>query len=162
MALEEVMKKAALVLGVLLFVSGGPLHAQQQQQLTDPALDKLAEEFAVAFNAKDAAKISAFYTDDAVVMPPGQPVVIGRENIEAYYERGFEDDIADFRIKPVESKISGDQAFEAGMSRLTQRSTASLASANPPVTSTGKYLVVFKRVNGTWKIAYDIFNTDTN
>jgi uncharacterized protein (TIGR02246 family) len=153
------MKRLIVSCFVLALVVAGSRAARAQQH-TDPVLDKLAAEFSDAFNAKDAQRITSFYADDAVIMPPNQPVVIGREDILAYYEHGFADDISDFRIKPVESAISGDQAFEAGMSRLTQRSTASLLSDNPPKAETGKYLVVFKRVNGSWKIAFDIFNLD--
>ena len=50
------MKKlAAGVVGVIVVASvvGG-------QGKTDPTLDKLAKEFADAFNAKDAAKVAAF------------------------------------------------------------------------------------------------------
>ena len=45
------------------------------QGKTDPTLDKLAQEFAAAFNAKDAAKVASFYTEDAVLMPPNRPMV---------------------------------------------------------------------------------------
>jgi len=120
------------------------------QQRTDPALDKLADAFAEAFNAKDAARVAAFYAEDAIVMPPDQPMVRGRQNIEAYYARGFRQDISNFRLAPMESAIAGAHAFEAGASSLTERRG----------TTSGKYVVIYTRVDGQWKIAYDIFNND--
>src|SRR5438105_356630 len=98
------MKPVAVFLGVALIaiagVSGG-------QQTTDPVLNTLADAFADAFNAKDSAKVASFYTEDAVVMPPEQPMVKGRRNIEAYYGRGFRQEISGFRLFPIESAAAG-------------------------------------------------------
>jgi ketosteroid isomerase-like protein len=129
------------------------------QQKTDPALDKLAAAFAEAFNAKDAARVASFYADDAIVMPPDQAMVRGRRNVEAYYARGFRQDISNFRLLPIESAITGAHGFEAGTSTLTERKASSTRGPDV-ITTDGKYVVIYKRVNGQWKIAYDIFNND--
>ena len=126
------------------------LAGSSAQQKTDPALDRLADAFADAFNAKDAARVASFYAEDAIVMAPDQPMVRGRRDIEAYYARGFRQDISNFRLSPMESAIAGTHAFEAGASTLTERRG----------TTSGKYVVIYTRVDGQWKIAYDIFNND--
>jgi len=151
------MKTAVVMVGVALLVMVNLIDGQQK---TDPALDKLAVDFAAAFNAKDATKLAAFYADDGVVMPPDEPMVKGRPNIEVYYARGFVDqDVSQFTLMPMESAVAGGQAFEAGTSSLTHGRGSSLFRAGA-VTENGKYLVVYKRVGREWKIAYDIFNTD--
>ena len=53
-----------------------------------------------------------------------------------------------------------EHAYETGTSRLTYRAGSSLLSGPGPKSETGKYVVIFKRVKGEWKIAYDIFNND--
>jgi len=126
---------------------------------TDPALDKLAAAFAEAFNAKDAARVASFYADDAIVMPPDQ-TMIRRRHVEAYYVRGFRQDVSNFRLAPMESRIAGSHAFEAGTSTLTERKGVSPLGEPALVTTGGKYVVIYRRVNGQWKIAYDIFNND--
>lgn len=151
------MKTIAVIAGVALLAGVGLVRGQQP---TDPALNRLATEFAAAFNAKDAKRITTFYTDDGVIMPPDQGMVRGRRDIEAYYARGFQQDVSDFRLIPMESVISGEQAYEAGTSRLTHRRGLTSRAAVGAATQTGKYLVVYKRVGGAWKIAYDIFNND--
>jgi uncharacterized protein (TIGR02246 family) len=123
----------------------------QGQGKTDPALKEMAADWAAAFNAKDAAKIASFYTDDAVVMPPNQPMVKGRANIEAHFKGEIQQGATNFQLKPVESAISGSQAFEVGTSTMTLPGG---------LTDRGKYLVVLKRVGNDWKIAYDIYNSD--
>ena len=120
------------------------------QPKTDPALDRLANTFAAAFNAKDATRVASFYAEDAIVMAPDQPMVRGRSDIEAYYARGFRSEISGFHVAPMESAIIGAHAFEVGTSTLTEQRGA----------SDGKYIVIYRRVRGEWKIAYDIFNND--
>lgn len=143
------MRKLAIAVTVAaaLVVTG----IVQGQGKTDPALSKLAADWAAAFNAKDAAKIASLYADDAVVMPPNQPMVKGRANIEAHFKGEIQQGATNFQLNPVESAISGSQAFEAGTSTLT------LPGGQ---TDSGKYLVVLKRVGNDWKIAYDIYNSD--
>jgi uncharacterized protein (TIGR02246 family) len=124
----------------------------QSQGKTDPALNKLAAEWAAAFNARDASKIALLYADDAVVMPPNKPMVKGRANIETHFKGEIEQGPTNFQLNPFESAISGSQAFEAGTTTVT------LPGGE---TDRGKYLVVLKRVGNDWKIAYDIYNGDT-
>ncbi len=151
------MKSVAVFLGVTLIAVAA---AGGGQQTTDPVLDKLAGAFADAFNAKDAPRVASFYAEDAIVMPPKQPMVRGRRNIESYYARGFQQDVSSFRLFPMESAINGAHAFEAGTSSLTARRSASSRVGPDPNTTSGKYVVIYKRVNDEWKIAYDIFNDD--
>jgi ketosteroid isomerase-like protein len=117
----------------------------------DATLNQIAEEFAAAFTARDAAKIASFYADDAIVMPPSQPMVRGRENIEAYFRNGFAQGGGTLRLQPMESSILGSRGFEVGTSSLVMGPTAE---------SAGKYVVIYERVGNDWKISYDIFNND--
>lgn len=136
------------------------------QGKTDPALEKLATEFMSAFNDKDAAKVASFYTEDAVLMPPNQPMVKGRSNIEAHWKAAFQQGLTNLQLRPIESSISGAQAFEAGTATVTLKSGGSsmmltgVGGSGAAVTDTAKYVVVFKRTGGSWKMAYDIFNSD--
>ena len=136
------------VLVATLVLAGSLVGGQGK---TDPALDKLAKEWAAAFNAKDAAKVAAFYAEDAVLMPPNGPMVKGRANIEAQWKRVLAEGVTNMQLRPMESSISGNHAFEAGTSTLTVK-------GGEPVN--GKYVVVYKRVGGDWKLDYDIFNED--
>ena len=47
---------------------------------------------------------------------------------------------------------SGDMATEAG--------TWTFSAATPPLNDTGKYLVHWHKVNGSWKMVDDIWNSD--
>lgn len=123
----------------------------QGQSKTDPILNKMAAEWAAAYNAKDAATLAGFYTEDAVFMPQDQPMAKGRAAIEAQFTREFQQGFTNLQLTPMESAISGSQAFEAGTATIRVPGGG---------TEHNKYLVVFKQVGGAWKIAYDINNAD--
>lgn len=146
------MRKTMLV-GMLLLLAGRPALGQTK---TDPKLDELAAAFAAAFNEKNAAKVAAFYTDDAVVMPPNMPIVKGRRDIEAYYNKGFSQGGGTIKLRPTESVVAGTLAFETGASALTIGNPGDGGGR----TETGKYIVIYRREKNEWKIAYDIFNND--
>jgi uncharacterized protein (TIGR02246 family) len=137
----------ALAAAAVLVVTG----IVQGQGKTDPVLNKMATEWASAYNAKDAAKLAGFYTEDAVYMPPNEPMVKGRAAIEAHFKRELQQGSTNLQLMPMASAISGSQAFEAGTATVTVPGGR---------TENGKYLVVFKQVGGAWKIAYDINNAD--
>jgi uncharacterized protein (TIGR02246 family) len=123
----------------------------QGQGKTEPVLDKITADYAAAYNAKDAAKVAALYAEDALVMPPNEPMVKGRANIQARLQRELKENVT-LQLTPTESTISGSQAFEAGTA------TVKLPDGR---TEKEKYLVVYKRVGSEWKIAFDIWNSDT-
>jgi uncharacterized protein (TIGR02246 family) len=123
----------------------------QGQSKTDPLLTKMAAEWAATYNAKDAPKLAGFYAENAVYMPPNQPMAKGRAAIEGHFKQEFQQGFTNLKLTPVESAISGSQAYEAGTATIT---------APGGHTENGKYLVVFEQVGGAWKIIYDINNTD--
>lgn len=109
-----------------------------------------------AFNAKDAAKVASFYADAATVMPPNAPAIHGRQDIEAFFKGGIDGGITNFQLTPAESAAGGSQAFEAGSYSMT----ISAPNGAPALTDRGKYVMILRRTGGTWKIVYDIFNSD--
>ena len=140
------MTRGLVVAACVLLASAGG----SSQPKTDPALTKVAEAFTAAFNAKDAAKVAALYTEDATFMPPNEPMVSGRANIQAWFQKGMDDGFSDLRLMPTESSTRTGLGFEAGTYTIAFKGG----------TDKGKYVEVFKQVGGQWRIAYDIFNSD--
>jgi uncharacterized protein (TIGR02246 family) len=124
-------------------------------QATDPALVKRSGEMTTAFNARDAAKIGVLYTDDAVLMPPNMPLVKGRAAIEAWFKAGFDQGFSNLRLSPFRTDVSGDLAYVAGTYVIAAKSPAGAASEDR-----GKYVEVWKRSAGQWRMVTDIFNSD--
>lgn len=106
--------------------------------------------------AKDAAAIAQLYIEDGAVMPPNAPIGKGRAAIEQTWAGllaipGFE-----LQILPEEITVSdaGDMALDRGTYQLT------IAPSGKTINDTGKYVVVWRKVDGEWKAAADIFNSD--
>jgi uncharacterized protein (TIGR02246 family) len=106
--------------------------------------------------AKDAPSISELYTDDGAVMPPNGPIGKGRAAIQQTWASLLNTPGFDLTFAPEQIIVSqsGDMALDRGTYRLT------VAPAGKRQHDTGKYVVVWRKVGGTWKAAADIFNSD--
>ncbi|HXE89349.1 MAG TPA: SgcJ/EcaC family oxidoreductase [Terriglobales bacterium] len=108
--------------------------------------------------AKDAERFVTFYAPDASVFPPNAPLVTGKGNILAFWKEFFTSPgfAAGFTTTHIEVARSGDLAFETGTYTLTLND-----AQGKPVTTDGKYVVVWKKQpDGKWKARADIFNSD--
>ena len=123
-------------------------------QSTDPTLAKRSAEMQTAFNAKDPAKVGALYTEDAVLMPPNTALVKGRAAIEAWFKGGFDEGFSNLRLTPFRSDVSGDLAYVAGTYTISGKTPGGSFDDR------GKYVEIWKRSGGQWRIATDIFNSD--
>ena len=155
--MRAVLGGCLVVLGVVALVSA--------QAKTAPPIDKFDAEFMAAFNAKDAAKVASFYTEDAVFMPPNKPIARGRSAIEAHFKQAFTTQgVSSLKMTPIESRISANDAFEAGTAIVTISRGTSLTltgvGGNGSQTQNEKFVTILRKVGGQWKIAYDIFNSD--
>ncbi len=109
--------------------------------------------FMAAIAAGDGAAAAANYTEDAVVMPPGMPSVEGREAIGQFWQGGISAGIARVELAP------GDVTATSA-DTIIERSTARVFNAAGDVIDEGKYVVVWRRVDGQWFMSWDIWNGD--
>ena len=127
------------------------LATQAAAQSPAPQLLELSKQYQAALKARDAAKVAALYAADAVLMPPDAPAVKGRSAIQQDQARSFkESPEAELTITPVSSETSGDLGYIQGEFVFKDRN----------LHMKGKYVEVWKRVNGEWKILYDIYNSN--
>lgn len=140
-------------------------QAAERRASDVPAVDAAADEQAIRatvdrwgqlVKAKDAASISQLYTEDGAVMPPNAPIGKGHAAIEKTWASMLQTPGFDLAIMPQEITVSqaGDMALDRGTYRL------SVAPAGKAQQDTGKYVVVWRKVDGNWKAAADIFNSD--
>ena len=145
----------AVILAAMLMMSG-MAGAQGSSSKVDPNISKISSAYEAAANAEDLAKLSALYTADAVEMPPNAPAIRGRSAIEAYYKKEFADGDGKASIKPTESAISGNIAYEVGTYSQTMK-----MKTGQTMSDVGKYIVLMKQgPDKQWKIAYLIYNGD--
>jgi uncharacterized protein (TIGR02246 family) len=131
--------------------SAGPAFDAADQDRIKTVIQQLTE----AFNAKDAKKAAALYTPEAVVMPPNKTLMRGRNFVEQYYTSRFGEGASNLELQPSEIKGSGTLAVAMGDYRLM------LAPASGPQRrDRGKFVWIFRELNGTWMIDGIIFSSD--
>jgi ketosteroid isomerase-like protein len=103
--------------------------------------------------------VLAYYLEDAIELPPSEPMVRGKEAIleraTTLMQSGIR--VKSMRFTPTDVRATNDVAYEIG----TIMCSGSLGDGKPDVDYTGKYIVVWRmQIDGSWKIAADIWNAD--
>jgi uncharacterized protein (TIGR02246 family) len=107
--------------------------------------------FVAAYNRGDAPGLAALYTRDGQIMPPNSDVVKGPRALEALFRSFWEAGDTVMKLETVEAEGFGDTAYEVGRYMLSGKAGK--------VTDQGKYIVVWRKEDGQWKLYRDIFNT---
>ena len=126
--------------------------AAEREQL----LRRDAEWASAAVDGKDVEKIVSHWTDDAVVIPPGQPVAEGKAAIRAFSEASLK--TPGFKIRWKSEKV----AFSPDGKMATMQATNEMTMTGPdgkPVILKGRGATVGRvESDGQWRCAIDIWN----
>lgn len=114
------------------------------------ALAAIADGWETAYNDKNADGVAALYADDAIVMPPDTPAVAGKAAIKGYFDDDIGNHWAKLSVKAEASEVSGDWGWRSG----------TWSAVDSPGVS-GKYIEVWHRSAGAWKLHRDIWNADS-
>jgi ketosteroid isomerase-like protein len=107
-----------------------------------------------AFNVQEAL---AFWAEDAISQGAGAPQIQGKDAIGELYRQYFESGmLKEFSgtTSHLEVSAAGDLAYEYGVNRFV------LAGPEGDLLDMGKYLVVWKKIEGEWFIAALAFTSD--
>jgi uncharacterized protein (TIGR02246 family) len=139
------MRKLALLTTIFVVLSA-PTHAQD-----NAAVQKLADQFAEAFNKNAASGVGDLYADDAVLVPPQADIRMGRRDIQAFWIQQAKR-AEDLSITVLDVKPLGPEAARAVVrSELTTKGPQ-------PQSLTGRNVVVLQKVGPDWKLATHIWN----
>ena len=115
------------------------------------AVEAGGRDFSGAIARGDAAAVAATYTATAQVFPPNQDVVTGRAAIQQFFQGLIRAGVKGIPLTTREVEAQGDTAFEVG-------SYTVMGDGNRQLDA-GKYVVVWKREDGKWKLHRDIWNS---
>jgi len=111
------------------------------------AVNRMFEE---AAGKGDLEGLASLYTKDAVALPPDGPFVRGRDNIKQMWASIAQQiGLKSVKLETVDLEVAGEMAHEVGEAHLT------LGSGTAVV----KYVVVWKKADGQWRLHRDIWNT---
>lgn len=159
------MKKSILVMALLTSAS---IWMSCNDQTPAPATMEPAPSFDLAGARKvvdsmnmtfgalaakgDSAGIAALYTSDAKVMAPNGPAVQGTTGITADFGAMLRSGIGKAELKTVD--LWGNEEL------LSEEGTYALSTKDGKEIDKGKYIVLWKKEGGNWKLFRDIFNSD--
>ena len=105
----------------------------------------------------DVTAAASYYAENAVILVSNMPMVKGRADIEktmrGWMESGMK--MKEFTTTTISVEGAGDFAIQLG------RYFQTFEMGGKVIADTGKFVTVWrKQVDGSWKMAYDIWNTD--
>ena len=120
------------------------------------AIKRLAAKWRAGWLAGDADTLLSLYADEPVLMPQGQPAIVGKDAIRPLYHTVLREVAIKSRGKLMEIEVSGDWGYFWSTYALT----ATPKAGGKPIRSKGKSLFIVKQERGTWKIARLMDNSD--
>ena len=145
-----------LILGLALTACSDSKESMQAEvSASQVELGQMNRDFAAALNAKDAKAAAALYTEDAVLIPPGEAIVRGREAIEEYWRGAIESGgVRDVSVETMDALSSGTLGYETGRFVLTVDGPDGEA-----VIDRGRYIELLRREpDGRWLSTHGIWN----
>ena len=117
---------------------------------------ELWNEYAAAANAGDLEHWMSLWTDEGIQMAPDAPRRVGKEQIRAGMQPGFDLFImSDMVINTEEVQILGDKAYSHG----TYTFDMTPKEGGETTSLSGKFLdILEKQADGSWKMAIDCHN----
>ena len=142
-----------------LFLLVGPLLSAPvlcaQTAATDSAtIHQLGLQFSAAYMRGDAAALADLYTADAVLFPERSEWITGRAAIRRYWTLSPGRRITRHALTPTRIIVDGEHAYDYG--------TFEIAGERDGIAwgpSHGKYVVVWRREKGGWRMQLDIWNS---
>jgi len=131
-----------------------------------PAVNRTAEEnelraadvaWSEAAGKKDVDAVAGFMTDDGATLPPNEPAAKGRNAVKKGWANllGLKDVSVKWEPTQVQVANSGEIGYTNG--------TYDLSFTDPKgakVNDKGKYVEIWKKVDGKWKCYLDMYSSD--
>jgi ketosteroid isomerase-like protein len=145
---------------ILLLVSTSAALAQTDTKNLDAirALRTADAAWLKTYEAKDVDKAVAFCDEQGSLLWPNAPRATGKSAIakataDAFAIPGFD---LEWRPDQIAVARSGELGYTSGTYTWSYKD-----SSGKPVSDKGKYLTVWKKqADGSWKVLFDMFNTD--
>ena len=114
-------------------------------------IQKLESMWSQKFAEKDIDWIVALHKADAEQFPPNAPPVVGSDALRTAWQEMMDTEGLGLKWESsfVKVSASGDMAYDTGSGMITSAD----GTATP-----AKYLVVWEKIDGEWKVAIDMFS----
>jgi uncharacterized protein (TIGR02246 family) len=145
------MVRNVLRLGLVALVCLAVNGVASASEEIKPAIEAQNKAWGAAVAKGDADAIAALYTETAKAYPPNGPAVSGRAAIRELFAGMLASGIRSVTLTATEVTGAGDSAQEVG--------TYVIKTPDGQVADEGKYIVLWKKEGGGWKLHRDIWNS---
>lgn len=130
--------------------------AGETPQTAEARIRELDEQWVAAVAARDTAAIVNVYASDGRFMVPNAPAASGGDAIRSTWAGLLALPNLSLTFEPTSIHVSDDatMAYDVGTYRLAYDGPTGRVEDN------GKYLVVWEKRGGEWKVVADMINTD--
>ncbi len=141
---------------LIMVAAGCNTPAQESEVPFDKAaakneIEAANAEFMGLLSKGDSVGLANSYTTDAKFMNAGAPAVSGRQNIQSAMSGIIDSGITGLDLRTDEVWGSGELLIEEGTSTLF---------VSGEEVADEKYIVIWKKADGKWKLFRDIFNSN--
>lgn len=124
----------------------------------EAAIRRLDEEWGKAATDKDLEAVVAFYAHDGSLVWPGEPAVHGIEHIRASWQKMIKKTPGlNLRFTPERIVVSDDGSLASDFGKVEFGHEVD----GKPIMEIAKYVVVWKKEKGSWKVLYDSYNMNS-
>lgn len=162
--MKKSTKSLTLIAVTLLFVSSITSCNKKAKESTETVaestfnlttakveIEVANKEFITFFAANDSVGLANLYTQDAKFMNTGAPAITGRKDIQSALSGIMKSGVS--RVDLITIEVWGTEDL------ITEEGEISLFVEETEVYQ-GKYMVLWKKDDGKWKLFRDIFNSN--
>lgn len=142
---------------VLGAIACGAYAGEAEEEQARQRIESLQQAWVEAVARGDVETIVGFYAEDAWFLPAGSSPLHGHDAIRDWWAQMLADPPWEsLTFEPAEIVLceGGSLAYDVGTSRTT------IASGDGETVQEGKYLVVWEKIDGDWKVTADAFNSN--
>ena len=115
------------------------------------AFSSMCRQFKKFVEQGDSESIASLYAEDAKLLPPNMDIIEGKKTIQEFWQGAFDMGFNSYNPEMIEAESSGELGLFVG--------TYTIYGDGNQEIDKGKFLTVFKSIDGKWKIYRDIFNS---
>lgn len=141
-------RRIRIGLATMVLLTPWPASAADEAR---PAIEAANEKWEAAASRGDGPGVAALYTAHAQLLPAHSDVVSGTQAIADFFQAAFDSGITGASLVTVEVESHGNTAHEVGKFEFR--------GAGGKVVDHGKYIVIWKKEGGSWKLHRDIWTT---
>jgi ketosteroid isomerase-like protein len=154
--MKEKLITKLLIPVLMLFVIAGCSSSKKKTDFdldnAKKEIDKANSDFINLFNVGDSIGLANMFTIDGKSMEPNEPAFIGRSQIQTHYSIVMS--AGANKLGLLTTGLWGDENM------LAEEGEFTFMSEDDKPLDKGKYIVLWKKEDGMWKLFRDCYNSD--